>query len=392
MSSFTEEQRAILTTVREFVKRDVAPVVSRYDHDHEFPADLVEQMKELGLFGATIPESYGGGGLSFTTYALIIEELAKGWMSLTGFINTHLLLAHMIERFGTDEQKERLLPVMATGAKRGGVCITEPDAGSDVQAISTRAVRDGDDYVINGAKTLITNGRYGDLFAVVVKTDTETEPAYRGISILLAERGTGFNVVRDIPKLGYRGIDTCELSFDDYRTPASSLLGGEEGHGFQHIMAGLEVGRINVAARAVGVGRAALEAATQYAQQRKTFGKPIAEHQAIGFKLADMATQLQTAHLLVMQAAELKDAGKRIDLEAGMAKLFASETCLTVSMEAMRIHGGYGYTEDLPVERYYRDAPLMIIGEGTNEVQRLVIARNLLKRYPSGDFLYEAAL
>ena len=392
MFELTEEQRSIVATVRDFVRREVEPVVSTLDHEDTFPTELVDRMKALGLFGATIPEPYGGSGMSFATYALLIEELARGWMSLAGFINTHLLLAHMIVTSGTDDQRERLLPEMATGAKRGGLCITEPDAGSDVQAVRTQAVREGDDYVIDGTKTLITNGRHGDLFAVVVKTDPDVRPAHRGISVLLAERGPGFNVVRDIPKLGYRGIDTCELSFEALHVPVTNLLGGEEGRGFAQVMAGLEIGRINVGARAVGVGRAALEAATRYAQQRVTFGKPIAEHQAIQIKLADMATQLQAAHLLVMHAAERKDQGRRVDLEAGMAKLFASEACLTVATEAMRIHGGYGYTQDLPLERYFRDAPLMIIGEGTNEIQRTVIARQLLKRFPSGDFLYEAAL
>ncbi|HIC69865.1 MAG TPA: acyl-CoA dehydrogenase [Candidatus Latescibacteria bacterium] len=392
MTQLTELQRSVLATIRDFVRREVEPVAGSYDEADEYPADLVSRMRELGLFGATIPEEYGGGGMDVATYALTIEELAKGWMSLTGFLNTHLLLADMLVRFGTDEQKQRYLPVMATGELRGGLCITEPDAGTDVQAISTRAVRDGEEYVLNGTKTLITNGRHGGLFGVVSKTDPGASPAYRGISILLAERSPGFNVVRDIPKLGYRGIDTCEITFDDLRVPAANLLGGVEGQGFGHVMAGLELGRINVAARAVGVGRAALEAATQYAQQRHSFGKPIAEHQAIQLKLADMATQLQAAHLLVMHAAALKDRGARVDFEAGMAKLFASEACLTVSTDAMRIHGGYGYTKDLPIERYFRDAPLMIIGEGTNEIQRVVIARNLVKRFPSGDFLHEAAL
>jgi alkylation response protein AidB-like acyl-CoA dehydrogenase len=392
MTQLTELQRSVLATIRDFVRREVEPAAGPYDEADEYPAGLVSRMRELGLFGATIPEEYGGGGMDIATYALVIEELAKGWMSLTGFLNTHLLLADMLVRFGTDEQKQRYLPVMATGELRGGLCITEPDAGTDVQAVSTRATRDGADYVLHGTKTLITNGRTGGIFGVVSKTDPGASPAYRGISILLAERGPGLNVVRDIPKLGFRGIDTCEITFDGLRVPARNLLGGIEGEGFGHVMAGLELGRINVAARAVGVARAAMEAATQYAQQRRTFGVPIAEHQAIQLKLADMSTQLQAAHLLVMHAAALKDQGARVDFEAGMAKLFASEACLTISTEAMRIHGGYGYTKDLPLERYFRDAPLMIIGEGTNEIQRVVIARNLLRRYPSGDFLYEAAL
>ena len=392
MAQLTEAQRGIINTIREFVKREVQPVASAMEHADEYPAHLVERMKEMGLFGATIQEEYGGLGLDTVTYALIIEEMSKGWMSLTGILNSHLIMAYIVAAFGTEEQKQRFLPEMATGEKRGGICITEPDAGTDVQAITTKTTRDGDDYVVNGTKTLITNGRNGNTFALVCKTDLAAEPAYRGISVFIAEKGPGFSVARDIPKLGYKGVDTSELVFDGYRVPAANLVGGEEGRGFSQVMSGLELGRINVAARAVGVARAALEAAMIYAQQRKTFGKPIAEHQAIQMKLGDMATQVQAARLLVEHAARKKSEGHRVDLEAGMAKLFASEICLQVSTEAMRIHGGYGYTQDLPVERYFRDAPLMIIGEGTNEIQRMVIARNLLKQYPSGDFLYESGL
>jgi alkylation response protein AidB-like acyl-CoA dehydrogenase len=392
MAQLTEAQRGIINTIREFVKREVLPVASTMEHADEYPTHLVERMKEMGLFGATIPEEYGGLGLDTVTYARIIEEMSKGWMSLTGILNSHLIMAYIVTTFGTEGQKQRFLPLMATGEKRGGICITEPDAGTDVQAITTRAVRDGDDYVVNGTKMLITNGRNGNTFALVCKTDLTSEPAYRGISVFIAEKGPGFSVARDIPKLGYKGVDTSELVFDDYRVPAANLVGGEEGRGFGQVMSGLELGRINVAARAVGVARAALEAAVMYAQQRKTFGKPIAEHQAIQLKLGDMATQVQAARLLVEHAAQKKSQGHRVDLEAGMAKLFASEMCLQVSTEALRIHGGYGYTKDLPVERYYRDAPLMIIGEGTNEIQKMVIARNLLKQYPSGDFLYEMGL
>jgi len=392
MAQLTEAQRGIINTIREFVKREVLPVASTMEHADEYPTHLVERMKEMGLFGATIPEEYGGLGLDTVTYARIIEEMSKGWMSLTGILNSHLIMAYIVTTFGTEGQKQRFLPLMATGEKRGGICITEPDAGTDVQAITTRAVRDGDDYVVNGTKMLITNGRNGNTFALACKTDLTSEPAYRGISVFIAEKGPGFSVARDIPKLGYKGVDTSELVFDDYRVPAANLVGGEEGRGFGQVMSGLELGRINVAARAVGVARAALEAAVMYAQQRKTFGKPIAEHQAIQLKLGDMATQVQAARLLVEHAAQKKSQGHRVDLEAGMAKLFASEMCLQVSTEALRIHGGYGYTKDLPVERYYRDAPLMIIGEGTNEIQKMVIARNLLKQYPSGDFLYEMGL
>ena len=392
MAQLTEDQKTLVATVRDFVKREVVPIANELEHADEYPTDLVDRMRELGFFGATIPEEYGGSGVGAGTYALLIEELAKGWMSLTGVLNTHLLVAHMIETFGVPEQKERFLPAMAAGEKRAALCITEPDAGTDVASVQTRAARDGDDYVVNGRKMLITNGRYASIYAIVCKTDMNAEPKHRGISILLGEKGPGLEVVRDIPKLGYRGVETTELAFEDYRVSRANLLGDVEGQGFRHVMGGLELGRINVAARAVGVARAALEAAIQYSQQRVTFGKPIAEHQAIQQKLADMATQVKAAHLLVMDAARKKDEGRRVDLEAGMAKLFASEACLTVSMEAMRIHGGVGYTQDLPVERYFRDAPLMIIGEGTNEIQRQVIARNLLRDYPSGDFLFEAGL
>ena len=392
MARLTEAQRGIVTTIRDFVQREVMPVATKMEHADEYPFDLVERMKELGLLGAIIPEEYGGLGLDTTTYALIIEEICRGWMSLTGVLNSHLIMAYMVATDGTPEQKDRFLPLMATGEKRGGICITEPNAGSDVQAIQTRAVRDGDEYVVNGTKTLITNGRHGNTFALVVKTDPKAEPAHRGISIFIAEKGAGFTVVRDIPKLGYKGVDTCELVFEDYRVPAANLIGGEEGRGFYQIMGGLEIGRINIAARCVGIARAALESAIKYAQHRETFGKPIAQHQAIQIKLANMATQVQAAHLLVLNAAEKKDRGERADLEAGMAKLFASEMCLQVATDSMRIHGGYGYTQDLTVERHFRDAPLMMIGEGTNEIQQLVIARNLLKNYPSGDFIYDNGL
>ena len=392
MVQLTEAQRGIITAIREFVEKDVMPVAPKMEHFDEYPFDLVDQMKEFGLFGAIIPEEYGGLGLDSTTYALIIEELCRGWMSLSGILNSHLIMAYMVATKGTKEQKERFLPLMAKGEKRGGICITESNAGSDVAAIQTRAVRDGDEYVVNGTKTLITNGRHGNTFALVTKTDPEAKPAHRGISIFIAEKGPGFSVVRDIPKLGYKGIDTCELVFEGFRVPAANLIGGEEGQGFYQIMSGLEVGRVNIAARCVGIARIALEEAVKYAQQREAFGKPIGQHQAIQLKLANMATQIQAAHLLVRHAAEKKDRGERADLEAGMAKLFASEMCMQVSLDSMRIHGGYGYTQDLTVERHFRDAPLMIIGEGTNEIQQLIIARNLLNNYPSGDFIYERGL
>lgn len=376
------EQRQILSTIHRFVEREVKPVASELEHRDEYPHALVARMQELGLFGAIIPTEYGGMGLSFTTYALIIEEICRGWMSLTGVLNSHLLFAHILALFGTEEQKRRLLPAMASGEKRGGLALTEPHAGSDVQRIRTTAKRQGDHYLITGAKMFITNARHGNILAVAAKTDPDADPAYAGISLFATEKGApGLTVSRDIKKLGYKGLDTCELAFEDFPAPADSLIGGEEGRGFKHVMGGLEVGRINVAARAVGVAQAAFEEAIRYAQQRETFGKPICEHQAIQLKLADMATKIEASRLLVRQAAEKKDRGERCDLEAGMAKLFASEACEEVALEAMRVLGGYGYTQEFPVERFYRDAPLMIIGEGTSEIQKLVIARNLLKQY-----------
>ena len=382
MSEPDAEQRQILSTIRRFVEREVKPVASELEHRDEYPHALVERMKDLGLFGAIIPTEYGGMGLSFTTYALIIEEICRGWMSLTGVLNSHLLFAHILALFGTEAQKRRLLPAMASGEKRGGLALTEPHAGSDVQRIRTTAKRRGDHYLINGSKMFITNARHGNILAVAAKTDPDADPAYAGVSLFAAEKGApGLTVSRDIKKLGYKGLDTCELAFEDFPAPADALIGGEEGRGFKHVMGGLEVGRINVAARAVGVAQAAFEEAIRYAQQRETFGKPICEHQAIQLKLADMATKIEASRLLVRQAAEKKDAGERCDLEAGMAKLFASEACEEVALEAMRVLGGYGYTQEFPVERFYRDAPLMIIGEGTSEIQKLVIARNLLKKY-----------
>ena len=385
MATLSEEDQQILSTIHRFVERDVKPVASEMEHRDEYPHGLVEKMKELGLFGAIIPTEYGGLGLSFTTYAMIIEEICRGWMSLTGILNSHLLFAHMIALFGTDAQKQRLLPAMATGEKRGGLALTEPHAGSDVQRIKSTAKKQGDNYLINGAKMFITNGRHGNILAVAAKTDPTAEPAYKGISIFAVEKGEtetpGLTVSRDIKKLGYKGLDTCELAFEDLPTPPASLIGGAEGEGFKQVMGGLEVGRINVAARAVGVAQAAFEEAIRYSQQRETFGKPICEHQAIQLKLAEMATKIEASRLLVRQASTKKDNGERCDLEAGMAKLFASESCQEVALDAMRVLGGYGYTQEFPVERFYRDAPLMIIGEGTSEIQKLVIARNLLKDY-----------
>jgi len=371
----------IVSTVRRFVERDVIPVASELEHRNEYPHALVDQMKELGLFGATIPPEYGGLGLDVTTYAMVVEEICKGWMSLSGVLNTHLMLAFMLKTHGTDEQRRRYLPAMARGEHRGALCLTEPHAGSDVQRIRTTAVRRGDAYVLNGSKMFITNARYGTLYAIAAKTDKDADPPYRGISMFVGEKGPGLTVSRDLEKLGYKSIETCEVNLEDYHIPAANLIGGTEGQGFLHVMSGLEVGRINIAARACGVAYAAFSEAIRYAQQRETFGKPIAEHQAIQLKLADMATKIEAARLLTYQAAAKKDRGERCDIEAGMAKLFASETCLEVSTDAMRILGGYGYTKEFPVERYFRDAPLMIIGEGTNEIQRLVIAKQLLQRH-----------
>ncbi len=371
----------ILDTVRRFVEREVIPVASRYEHADEYPQPLVDRMKELGLFGATIPVEYGGLGLAYGTYARIVEELCRGWMSLSGVLNTHLMFAFVLGMHGTAEQKARWLPAMARGEHRAALCLTEPHAGSDAQAIRTTAVRRGDAYVVDGSKMFITNAETATIYSLVVKTNPQAVPAHTGISLFAAEKGPGLTVGRRLDKLGYKGIETCEVSFDGYRVPAANLVGGVEGRGFQQVLSGLEVGRINIAARAVGVAQAAFEDAIRYAQERTTFGKPIAEHQAIQLKLADMATKIEAARLLVRQAADMKDRGQRCDLQAGMAKLFASETCQEVTLEAMRILGGYGYVKEFRVERYYRDAPLMIIGEGTNEIQRLVIAKNLVQRY-----------
>jgi alkylation response protein AidB-like acyl-CoA dehydrogenase len=382
LDMLSAEQRQVVSEIRTWVDREVAPIASAMEQRGEYPFHLVEQMKEMGLFGCIIPEEYGGSGLDFTTYALIIEEITRGWMSIAGILNSHLMMAYNVLQSGTAEQKRRFLPAMARGEKRGGLALTEPHAGTDVQAITTSARRQGDVYVINGTKMFITNGRHGNTFAVLTKTDPTATPPHRGTSLFIVEKGPpGFTVSREIKKLGYRGVDTVELVFTDYVCPADNLVGGVEGQGFKQVMSGLEVGRINVAARGVGIARAAFEAAIRYAQQRHTFGKPIAEHQAIQLMLADMATKLEAARLLVLQAAQKKDRGERCDMEAGMAKLFASELCVEASFNSMRIHGGYGYTLEFPVERYFRDAPLMVIGEGTNEIQRVVIARQLLQRY-----------
>jgi len=381
MDELTEDERAIVELVRDFVNRDVKPVVRELEHANTYPEKLIEQMKQLGVFGLAIPQPWSEAKVSTPCYALITEELARGWMSLAGAMGGHTVVAKMLIEFGTDEQKQRYLPAMATGELRAAMALTEPGGGSDLQALRTTARRQSNGgYVINGSKTWITNARRAGMIALLCKTDPAADPPHAGISVLLAEPGPGFTVSRDLPKLGYKGVESCELSFEDYRLPAAALLGGREGEGFAQMMRGLEVGRINVAARAVGVGRAALEDALAYAQQRETFGKPIWQHQSVGNYLADMATKLTAARQLVLYAARRYDAGVRADMEAGMAKLFASETAMQIALDAVRIHGGYGYSTEFDVERYFRDAPLMIVGEGTNEIQRNVIARQLIRR------------
>ena len=383
MDELNEDERAMVELVRDFVNRDVKPVVRELEHADTYPGQLIEQMKQLGIFGLAIPEPWGDAQVSTSCYALITEELARGWMSLAGAMGGHTVVAKLILAFGTAEQKRAYLPRMATGELRATMALTEPGGGSDLQALRTTARREDDAYVINGSKTWITNARRSGLVALLCKTDPAARPAHAGISIVLAEPGDGFAVSRDLPKLGYKGVESCELTFDDFRVPATALLGEREGQGFAQMMRGLEIGRIQVASRALGVGQAALEDALRYAQQREAFGKPIWKHQAIGNYLADMATKLTAARQLVLYAARCYDSGRRADLEAGMAKLFASETAMEIALDAVRIHGGYGYSTEFDVERYFRDAPLMIVGEGTNEIQRNVIARQLIRRYPA---------
>ena len=377
------QERLILDAVDRFLERDVRPVVHALEAADTYPIAIVEKLKTLGLFGATIAPEFGGLGLPAVTYARIVERMSAVWMSVPGFFNSHLIMAAAVERRGTEEQKRRYLPRFASGELRGGLALTEPDCGTDLQAIRTHARREGDYYVVNGAKTWITNSAEGQILAVLVKTDPRAQPAHKGMSLLLIEKGPGFKVVRKLDKLGYRGIDTAELLFEDCRVPAANLIGRSEGRGLQQVLNGLELGRINVAARGAGLARACLEESLRYAQQRRTFGKPIAEHQAIQIKLADMATRVEAARLLVEHAARAYDAGGRCDLEAGMAKLYATEAALENSLEAMRIHGAYGYSKEFNIERYYRDAPLLAIGEGTNELQRIIIARELVKRNPA---------
>jgi alkylation response protein AidB-like acyl-CoA dehydrogenase len=380
LDSLSHDEQMIVATVREFVDKEVKPAAHKLEHANTYPEALIEQMKALGIFGLAIPEDYGGTPVSTPCYVLITEELARGWMSLAGAMGGHTVVSKLLLLFGTEEQKRRYLPRMATGEVRATMALTELGGGSDLQAMRTVARREGEGYVVNGSKTWITNSRRSQLIALLCKTDPEAEPKHRGVSILLVEHGPGLTVSRDLPKLGYKGVESCELSFDDYRAPADAVLGGVEGQGFTQMMTGLETGRLQVASRALGVGRAALEDSLRYAQERESFGKPIWKHQSIGNYLADMATSLSAARQLTLHAAREADAGRRVDMEAGMAKLFASETAMQIALNAVRIHGGYGYSTEFDIERYFRDAPLMIVGEGTNEIQRNVIVRQLVTR------------
>ncbi|HEV8559731.1 MAG TPA: acyl-CoA dehydrogenase family protein [Actinophytocola sp.] len=380
MSRLSDEEQAVVRTVREFVDREVRPVARELEHANTYPEALIEQMKRLGVFGLAIPESYGGSPVSTPCFALVTEELARGWMTLAGAMGGHTVVSRLLIAFGTEEQRQRYLPRMATGEVRAAMALTEPGGGSDLQAMTTVARRDGDAYVIDGAKAWITNARRSKVIALLCKTDPAASPPHTGMSLLLVEHGPGLTVSKDLPKLGYKGVESCELVFDGYRAPAEALLGGNAGRGLAQMLSGLEIGRIQVAARAVGVGRAAFEDAFRYAQERETFGKPIWRHQSIGNYLADMATKLTAARQLVLHAAERLDTGARSDLEAGMAKLFASEVAMEIALNAVRIHGAYGYSTEFDVERYFRDAPLMIVGEGTNEIQRNVITAQLVAR------------
>ncbi|WP_135357330.1 acyl-CoA dehydrogenase family protein [Mycolicibacterium sp. NCC-Tsukiji] len=388
-AGLTEVQREIVATVRQFVDREIIPVAQELEHSDSYPQAIVDQMKDLGLFGLMIPQEYGGLGESLLTYALCVEELARGWMSISGVINTHFIVAYMIRQHGTDEQKQRYLPRMATGEVRGAFSMSEPELGSDVAAIRTRGVRDTDgDYTITGQKMWLTNGGSSTLVAALVKTDEGADKPHRNLTAFLIEKPTGFGEVKPgltipgkIDKLGYKGIDTTELIFDGYRAGADDVLGGKPGAGFFQMMDGIEVGRVNVSARACGVGIRAFELAVRYAQQRETFGKPIADHQAIAFQLAEMATKVEAAHLMMVNAARLKDSGERNDVAAGMAKYLASEFCSEVTQQSFRIHGGYGYSKEYEIERLMRDAPFLLIGEGTSEIQKTIISKSLLNEY-----------
>ena len=377
-----DQERLILDSVDRFLERHVRPVAMDLEHGDIYPQQIVDLMKEMGLFGAVIPTEYGGLGLSARTYAKVIERIAAVWMSVSGIINSHLIMATIVAKSGTAAQKEKFLPIFATGELRGGLALTEPDAGTDLQAIRTTARREGDHYVVNGTKTWISNGIEGTCFALLVKTDTTAQPRHHGMSMLIAEKGPGFRVGRKLEKLGYKGIDSAELVFEDYIVPADRLIGGIEGRGMACAISGLELGRINVAARGVGIAQAALDESVRYVQQRSTFGKKLHQHQAIALKLGDMATRTEASRLLTAAAADAYDRGEHVDFAAGMAKLFATESALENATEAMRIHGGYGYSKEFLVERLYRDAPLLVIGEGTNEIQLLLIAKRLIEQNP----------
>ncbi|WP_404386407.1 acyl-CoA dehydrogenase family protein [Knoellia locipacati] len=385
MEGLSEEEVAIVQIVREFVNREVKPVVNELEHANTYPGKLIDQMKEMGIFGLAIPEPWGEAQVSLPAYCLVTEELARGWMSLAGAMGGHTVVAKLILTYGTQEQKDRYLPRMASGELRATMALTEPGGGSDLQSMRTTARRDGDDYVVNGSKTWITNARKAELIALMVKTDPGARPKHRGVSLLLVEKDgedglDGFHLSRDLPKLGYKGVESCEITFDGMRVQASALLGEAEGQGFAQMMKGLEVGRLQVASRALGVGRAALEDSLRYAQERESFGTPIWKHQSIGNYLAEMATKLTAARQLTLYAARAFEDGRRADMEAGMAKLFSSEIAMQIALDGIRIHGGYGYSTEFDMERYFRDAPLMIVGEGTNEIQKNVIAKQLVQR------------
>ncbi|WP_214364343.1 acyl-CoA dehydrogenase family protein [Pseudonocardia sp. H11422] len=387
-AGLTDIQQEILSTVKTFVDKEILPYANELEHADTYPQDIVDGMKEMGLFGLTIPEEYGGLGESLLTYALVVEQIARGWMSVSGVINTHFIVAYMIGQHGTEEQKQKYLPRMATGEVRGSFSMSEPDLGSDVAAIKTKAVQDGDDWVIDGAKMWLTNGGTSNLTAVLVRTDEGQPKPYQNLTTFLVEKPTGYGEVAPglivpgkIDKMGYKGVDTTEMVFKGHRVPGDQILGGKRGGGFAQMMDGVEVGRVNVAARACGISIRAFELAAEYAQQRSTFGKPIAEHQAIAFKLAEMGTKVEAAHLMMVNAARLKDSGSRNDVEAGMAKLIASEYCAEVTQESFRIHGGYGYSKEYEIERLMREAPFLLIGEGTSEIQKTIISRGLLREY-----------
>ena len=380
MNTLSDEEQQVVAAVADWVDHEVRPVVRELEHANTYPDKLIEQMKEMGIYGLAIPEPWGDAPVSMPCYALVTAQLARGWMSLAGAMGGHTVVAKLLLAFGTQEQKDQYLPKMATGEIRATMALTEPGGGSDLQAMTTVARKDGDHYVINGSKTWISNARRSGLIALLCKTDPAAEPRHRGVSVLLVEHGPGLTVSRDLPKLGYKGVESCELVFDDYRAPADAVLGGVEGKGFAQMMKGLETGRIQVASRALGVARAAFDDALRYSQERESFGQPIWKHQAIGGYLADMAAKVTAARQLILYAAERFESGQRCDMEAGMAKLFASEIAMQVALDAVRIHGGYGYSTEFDVERYFRDAPLMIVGEGTNEIQRNVIAAQLVKR------------